>query len=632
MRTEPNRLRRRLAVILSTSWCAAALPAFAAKPVEPPAPPAEAGKPPDPAAAPKATRSQNVTINLINRLVEKKILSAEEAAEMIKMAEEDAAAAAAPGAQVAPPVPLEPAPLIPPMPPAEVVPAAPEVVPSLEPAFAATEESVRVPYIPEIVKAQMREEIKNEVMEQARKEGWGAGPQIPDWVPRFRVNADIRMRYENLHYPSGNDNTGAFPNFNAINTGVPFDVAGTIFSPQYNVDQDRYRLRLRLRLGAEADMGEGFTAGVRFATGADNSPVSVNQSIGLASGREGGNFSKYAIWLDRAFIRYELGDDPSQRFTGFIGRFDNLFFHTDATWDPDVGFDGFAVQGKYGLGHGVTPFITAGAFPIFNTSLNFASNQPSKFESQDKWLYAVQFGTDWKIRPDLTAKMAAAYFHYHNVAGKLSTPFTPLTVVDAGDTDETRPSFAQKGNTYMALRNIVPNASNNFGTINQWQYFGLATGFRQIVGTARVDYTGFEPVQVSLVGEYCKNLAFDRNAINAKAVNNRGPNLPGGAPGVFDGSDTAWMVDLRVGKPALEKRWDWNAAAGYRYIGSDAIVDGFSDSAFADGGTNLKGYVISTSVALAERVWLTLRWSSVNNIGGPPFSADGLQIDFSGKF
>ncbi|MEQ1853885.1 MAG: putative porin [Chthoniobacteraceae bacterium] len=631
MRSEKQHFRRRLAVVLSTSCWAAALPAFAAKPVDPPPVPGEVGPAADAATGTgKGTRSRNVTINLINRLVEKKILSAEEAAEMIKMAEEDAAAAA--GAQVAPAPPMEPALPTAPVAPVEAAVVEPAVVPSLEPTFAATEESVRIPYIPEIVRAQMRDEIKQDLMEQARKEGWAGGQKIPEWVPRFRVNADIRVRYENLHYPEGNDNTGAFPNFNAINTGAPFDVAGNVFSPQYNVDQDRNRTRLRVRIGAEADMGEGFTAGVRIATGADNSPVSVNQSLGLASGQQGGNFSKYALWLDRAFIKYELGDDPSRRFTGTIGRFDNLFFHTDATWDPDLGFDGLAVQGKYGLGHGVTPFITAGAFPIFNTALNFASNQPSKFESQDKWLYAVQFGTDWKVSPDFSAKVAAAYYHFHNVAGKLSDPYTPLTAFDAGSTDETRPSFAQKGNTYMALRNIVPNANNNFGTINQFQYFGLATGFRQVVGTARVDYNGFEPVQLSLVGEYSKNLAFDRDAINARAVNNRGPNQAGGAPGIFDGSDTAWMVDFRVGKPALEKRWDWNAALGYRYIGSDAVIDGFADSAFADGGTNFKGYVVGASVALAERVWMTLRWSSVNSIGGPPFKSDGLQIDFTGKF
>ena len=39
--------------------------------------------------------------------------------------------------------------------------------------------------------------------------------------------------------------------------------------------------------------------GFRVATGESNSPVSTNQSMGYANG-QGGNFSKYAIWLDRA--------------------------------------------------------------------------------------------------------------------------------------------------------------------------------------------------------------------------------------------------------------------------------------------------------------------------------------------
>ena len=52
------------------------------------------------------------------------------------------------------------------------------------------------------------------------------------------------------------------------------------------------------------------TAGFRIATGENNSPVSTNQSLGLANQAQGGNFSKYAIWLDRAFLRYEVDAGP----------------------------------------------------------------------------------------------------------------------------------------------------------------------------------------------------------------------------------------------------------------------------------------------------------------------------------
>ena len=158
--------------------------------------------------------SQNVTINLINRLVEKGYLTKQDSEDLIRLAEEDAQiarakedtmkhdtemareAAQAAMQQTAPPV---------------------------------TDDQVRVTYIPESVKAQMREEIKQEVMSAARAENWASPNNVPDWVPRFHVAGDIRVRYEADMFPTGNDNTGAFPIFNTINTGAPFDVRGTVF-------------------------------------------------------------------------------------------------------------------------------------------------------------------------------------------------------------------------------------------------------------------------------------------------------------------------------------------------------------------------------------------------------------------
>src|SRR5262245_6209655 len=273
-----------------------------------------------PSATPAFTRSQNVTINLINRLVERGVLTKQDATELIQMAEEDAAAARA-EANAAQATPSPPPP---------------------------SEDTVRVTYVPEIVKRQIREEIKQDVMAQAREENWAAPRIFPEWASRFKFFADLRGRYEGDFFPAGNDNTGAFPNFNAINTGPPFDVRGTLFSPQINVDQDRERFRLRARFGLAADLTENFTAGIRIATGENNSPGTTNQSLGLANQGQGGNFSRYAIWLDRAFLRYEVGEvEGGGNLAINLGRFDNPFFSSDLIWDDDLGFDGIALQGKY---------------------------------------------------------------------------------------------------------------------------------------------------------------------------------------------------------------------------------------------------------------------------------------------
>jgi hypothetical protein len=625
-------LRSSLALLCCAST---ALPGFAADPAVPanlPAPvertpqvtPAELmdvpvlSAPATPTAP--AGPSQNVTINLINRLVERGVLTKQDASDLIKQAEADATiarlqaattqhdaaaardAAQAAVAQVAPP-----------------------------PADGA----VRVTYIPEVVKTQMRDQIKDEVMAQARMENWAAPRTLPEWATRFSFSGDIRMRYEGMFFPGGNDNTGAFPNFNSINTGAPFDVSGNVFSPQHDVDQNRTRFRLRARFGVQVDLGEGFTAGFRIGTGNDNNPVTENQSLGAANGGQGGDFSKYALWLDRAFLKYEIGNQPNKKLALTVGRFDNPFFSpTLMVWADDIGFDGAALQGKYEIYKGVTPFLNAGAFPVFNTDLDYATNQPAKFQSEDKYLYAGQLGATWKINQDFSFKAAGAYYYFQNIEGKRSDPFTPLTSSDAGNTDDSRPSFAQTGNTYMALRDIVPNASNNFGTIDQFQYFGLATPFHELVVNGRLDYSHFEPFVISLSGEYVKNLAFDRSAIDAIAVNNRGPNSSMGSTGAFSGGDTAWIINLTVGCPALEKRWDWNAYVNYRYVESDAVVDGFTDADFGGSllGTNHRGYTVGGNLALGARVWLGVRYMGATEIAGPPYKNDLIQVDINGKF
>jgi hypothetical protein len=443
---------------------------------------------------------------------------------------------------------------------------------------------------------------------------------------------DLRLRYELIDFASGNDNNGLFPNFNAINTGAPFDTTGTLFSPQYNVDEDRQRYRLRFRMGSEFALENDWKAGFRIATGENTSPVTTNQSVGLANQGSGGNFSKYAIWLDRAFMRWDHEWVNHSSFTFWGGRFDNPLFNTEIIFDEDVGLDGLAVKFKPYMGDRVKPFITATAAPVFNTDLNFSTNQPEKFESTDKYLYAAQMGADFKLAKDLTGRLAAGYYVFDGVQGELSTPYTPINAQDAGDTDNTRPSFAQRGNTYFPLRRIIPDATNGFGTTNQWQYYGLASEFRPLTITGKLDWDRFEPVRITAYGEYIKNTGFDRSEIAALAVNNRGPVPIGGTTGDFEGGDTAWIAGLKVGNPALDRKGAWQAGFNYRYVESDAVVDGLADSEFGGGGTNVKGWTLAATYALTKSTAFALSWMSSSQVAGPPLKTDTFQFDFKIKF
>ena len=677
-----TKFRRPLTVLLSSVCCAAAaFPLLAAD---------GDTSAPTPVSGVRAGHPPSALVNLIVRLRESGTLKPDEAAELIKLAEADAADARVQAAlvalanaqaeaaqtraealalqtaagktvqanEIANNTSTSQAPAVVPVvgdnsatKVSAPIAAAPIRSPAAPQQSVQDDDTVRVTYVPEVVKAQLREEIKNDVMEQARTEHWAAPRSFPDWVSRFTFYGDVRLRYEAIYNHKQNVisdlNQQNFWNYNAINTGSPFDTSSqnrvTNNPPLYNVNQDRSRLRLRARLGAAVDLGEGFTSNFRIATGESNSPVSENQSFGASGSGQGGNFSKYSLWLDRAYLKYQTASDPTRAITATLGRFDNPFLSSSIIWADDLGFDGFVANVPAQLHFdgavidSVKPYFVIGAFPVFNTDLNFGSTWPDKYKSNDKWLEAAQFGVDVKAGRDWHAKFGAAYYEFTKTVGKLSTHYDYnvfYSASDAGDTDARRPAFAQKGNTYMALRDITADSSNDSGAKNQWQYYGLASAFRDAAFDVRIDYNHFEPFQISFIGEYIANTAFHRSLVRARGygpVNNLEV-LPDETTTMYVGGGNAWIAGIKLGDALLQKRWDWSVSLNYRNVESDAVIDGFCDSDFGGGGTNLKGLTLGANVALAKRVSFGAKWMSASEVSGPTFRNDILQIDINGKF
>jgi hypothetical protein len=546
---------------------------------------------------------------LIAILVKKGVLSQSDADTILAQAQAAASAAQA-SAAAAPPTPASPV----------------TVTSTTTP-----DGTIHVTYIPPVVRDQITSAVASQITAQQQSQGYTGYSEVPAWVSRVHISGDFRFRDEEDLFPPGNADDGHYPNFNAVNTGSPYLFGGTNQPSELNVDENRNRLQLRARLAVTADLSDGFTLGFRLATGSNNSPVSENQTLaGAPNGAQGGGFSKDAIWLDRAYLAYvpQLGSNLDLKLE--LGRFDNPFFSTNMIWADDLGFDGAAAMASYRAGDAFTPFVTAGAFPVYNTDFSFPSNQSVKSPSHDKWLFALQAGTDWKISGDYAAKLGVADYLFANVAGKLSAPCTVLSSADLCSTDDDRPAFAQNGNTYMALRNITPEYSGGVQLDNSYQYFGLASGFNELALTGEFDISNFVPTDIWLNGEYVRNLAFNKNDINGKAtellIQN---NLDGNT---YVGGDTGYYINANIGQKVLLQRWDWNAMLGYKYIESDAVVDAFNDSDFGLGGTNLKGYIIGGNLAFSKRVWARMRYLSADSIAGPPYKADVFQLDLNAKF
>lgn len=486
---------------------------------------------------------------------------------------------------------------------------------------------VRVPYISETMRDQIRDEIKGQVMAQAKSEGWAAPNETPEWTQRIHIEGDVRVRSESRLFSA--DNSTIETDWRAINSGSGYDInSNTNLSgpPLLNTRQDRRNLlRARARLGILADVSETVHAGVRLATGNDDSAVSTTQTLG-------GGLAKKDIWLDQAWISYK----PLDNLTVTGGRFGNPFFSTDTLFSGDLNFDGITAQFEKTLASNknVSVFATGGVIPLEYSSDSFPSNSQSKMSSENKWLIGAQVGANWKLDSENNLRGALAYYNFSNISGQVSESCALYAGAENCSTDWSRPAFMQKGNTLMLLRNIALDPTDSANTA-QPQYVGLAAKFQLLDLNMRWDTKVAGGYSLRLDANFIHNLAYDEDDIFARAQGGIVNNMGGAATPTradFQSGPNAYMFQATFGNPSPSARGDWNVLAGYKRIEPDSMPDGYNDSTFHLGGTNAHGYYLGASYAVAKNAWFSGRWTSSKQIYGAPVAIDTLQVDFNARF
>ncbi|MBC3375863.1 putative porin [Pseudomonas sp. SWRI92] len=537
------------------------------------------------------TPSQNATVNLIRLLVQQGVLKQDQAQALIDQAEAEATQARQTAANTAPvPAPGAPG-------------------------------EVRVQYVPAIVREQIRDQVKAEVIAQAKQENWAQPNTFPDWVSRITFEGDVRLRNESRFYSGSNSNE--IVDFAELNNSGPYDVnpnSGSQLPPLLNTREDRENmLRLRARMGMRAALSPQWTAAIRLGTGSDSSPVSTTQTLG-------GGFDKKDLWLDQGYLNYRPTKELS--FTG--GRMPNPFMSTDLLYSNDLNFDGLAGSFNHPLSRDLAMFGTLGAFPVEYSSDSASSDGFNKEDSENKWLYGAQLGASWAFAPDNNIKGALAYYQFDDIEGRRSNPCAIYDGAPACDSDETRPAFMQKGNTLMELRDLVPDPSAPT-TSPQPQFVGLASEFNVLDLNLVWDTLLFDDLKLRSQGNYLVNLGYDEGKMRKRSAGALANNLD--ENGDIESGDSAWMLQFTLGSALdLKKRGDWNLFAGYKYIEPDALPDGFNDSSFHLGGTNAKGYFLGGNYGIEDNVLATARWLSSEEVYGAPFAIDVLQLELNTRF
>jgi len=545
---------------------------------------------------------RNTTTNLIKQLVKQGILTDKTANEMIKQAEVDADQQVAEAKAAAPKDAVT----------KEVVPA----------------DEVRVAYVPDFVKdeirqqvrSELREEVVGDVMQKAKKEKWGLPGALPEWVSRFKLSGDMRLREQSNFYPSDNIRNSYldWPNINSLGGLGNAGPANTFV----DTTQDRNMGRERVRLEIDANIAQGLDAGIRLATGNIANAVSTNQALGNYGGR-------YQFTIDRAFLSYNLVDDKKFNWlTVMGGRTPNPFFTagSEMVWDEDLSFEGAfgTVRQHLGAtelpdsigGQGPTVFATAGVFPL---------QASTGLSTRDKWMVGGQAGLDWGFNNQDSLKMGVGYFDYRNIQAVVNNIPGATCADNSAEMAQSVPQFMQFGNTLTSICNNVVNQPPGL--------VGLATNYRILNINALYDLALFAPTHVKFSADYAKNLGFDVSQYTNIIVNG---GLPPGQS--YKGDTNAWQIRGEFGWPKVDSFGKWSVFTFYKYVERDAVLDAFTDSDFHQGGagnlggTNVKGWVVGGNYGLMKNFWLTGRWLSGNMISGLQYGVDIMQLDINTLF
>ena len=563
------------------------------------------------AAQAESGPSQSAMINLIHLLVKQKVITQQSADALLKEAEQEAAHARAANAktgETAAPVPIPSARPEPPLP---------------EPGV------VRVPYVPQIVRNQIRDEVKAEVLKDAKAENWAQPEAVPAWTKRITWNGDFRFRDELDLYGKnniGSDGIDGFVNYSAFNSNGPTDVnPNNILNdiPFLNTTANRYdQLSLRARLGLTADVSDGVLVGVRLATGNTDSPVSTTQILG-------GGLTKKDIWLDQGYVA--LTPFPADTIT--LGRMPDPFFHTDLLYHDNLNFDGvtLASPGTAPWERDVHTFLTLGLFPVGYIDANFPTYSPIKTGDRTEFLLGAQLGEDWQ-QPRYDWRFAVSLYRYINAQGELSAPCPIYLGTKQCSTDDTVPGFMQKGNTLFLIRSIIPDPSNPTN-YSQPQFAGLLFNYNELNATTSFDLKVSSRYDLIFTGDYVRNLAYNGSLAYRYAaegvfpITNFNPTTQ-----TLESGPNAFMGSVLFGEPEIHHRWEWNIIGGYKYIQPDAELDAFDDHDFHLGGTNAKGYFLKVSLGIFDNTWLQARWFSADEVYGPPLAIDVMQLDLYATF
>ena len=307
----------------------------------------------------------------------------------------------------------------------------------------------------------------------------------------------------------------------------------------------RDRERIRARVGLEAKLTDDVKAVVRLSTdeagtiGGGGDPISGNQTLGAGDSKKG-------IYLDLAYLDWNLFGEGASELHGLFGKMNNPFItmNDDLVWDPDLTPEGIGVQGRLDLSP-VTLFGNAGYFWLQERN----SRDPVS-------LLGGQGAARVEFIPEIALTVGAGLYSFQNVQGADVTDYSyDAAYQQMLATSKIATNYPSGyGNTVVKYigKDGTPGAKWKYG-YNVFQPFALLETYPTVFGRV---------LPVSFFGQHVENLA-------------------------VDAYNTGYMYGMALGK--AKNPGTFEVGASYAKLEKDATLGLWTDSDRWGGGTDGQG-------------------------------------------
>jgi hypothetical protein len=411
-----------------------------------------------------------------------------------------------------------------------------------------------------VKKGVLKQADAQKIKAESAHHGSGGNSKIKlnESVKEMAIYGDLQLRWQHAQAQQ------------QIPTGQPLN---TPAAPQSGGNFQDQSSRFRLLLGTRFTLTDGVFGGVELATSNAGSSVDRFNTYGANA-----NNGDYGLGISKAYV----GWNATPEIKLIAGRQSIPFYSTEMVWDNDVRLDGVTEDinlGKLlGLGDGLGLHFIAGQFIMGNQQSYIADINPTGNNlNTDGWMYQGQF----KITADLGAKLT----------------FAPGFLWANGANDSGNNPGGGKGTLGLG------------GIGGQYQDAYLSDlAVLLLPGDVTFDVAG---TKAKFLWDFAYNFGASVSN-NTDATQRLTPNLnlPGDTSSTQD--SMAWLVGMQLGQN--KHKGDLSVFANYREVGAAAVNAAFSDSDFALGFLNQRGFQVGVAYSPTNSTKLSLTYSASSNL------------------